>query len=127
MKKTEVKIINGMVTVDKNKCYYQVAERISNDIFCDVLEGDYDAEISRKMVQIIIDGLAHNSIQLKGDILTDISYCFTLHGGSSEKVRLPFKEAKAYVDGYNDATRSFKQAFEHVERSIKESLDKFLE
>ncbi len=120
-----VEIIDGKVILNKYQEYYLLAEGIANDL-CIKLFGEYDQNKWIAILKYVIKGLASNSKKLKSQIVTDVSYAFNLHSVTSERIDKPFKEAKAYIEGFNDATTTFNKVFKDVEISIESSLNKFL-
>lgn len=125
MEGLKIEIIDGVVTLNKYQEYYPVAERIANEL-CVKLFGKYVRDNWLVILETTILELVENSKELKAKIVTDISYSFILHTMSSEKIQLPFKEAQAYINGYNNAVTNFNEVFEQVENSVGYSLNKFL-
>ncbi len=125
MKELEVTVKDGRIEVNKYQEYTALAVDIANEV-CNFTKGEYERDFWTFVFKCVLENMGKHAHYFKNEILAQISYPLYLHQETMETVRLPFKEAKAYVKGYNEATKQFNDLFEQVEDALAEKLDKVM-
>ncbi len=125
MSELKITVKNGCIKVNKYREYRFMAEDIANEV-CNTVKGEYERDFWVFVFKSVLENMGKHAKFFKAKILTQISYPLHLHGKTSERIGLPFKEAKAYVNGYNDATKQFNDLFDEVEDAIADKLDEVM-
>ncbi len=125
MNKLEVIVKDGRIKVNKYQEYTTMAEDIANEV-CNTIKGEYERVFWVFVFKSVLENMGKHAKFFKANILTQISYPFHLHEETSKRIGLPFKEAKAYVSGYNEATKQFNSVFKNIENAIAGELDEVM-
>ncbi len=125
MNKLEVTVKDGCIKVNKYQEYTTMAEDIANEV-CNTIKGEYERDFWVFVFKSVLENMGKHAKFFKANILTQISYPLHLHEKTSERIDLPFKEAKAYVKGYNEATKQFNSLFDMIENAIAGKLDEVM-